>query len=231
MLALIRRFPPVSSWGFGGLLGIILFGAFAFQTWGLVYTSSANSGFITGLNVVWVFMLSPGCWRRAWPQALLAICGLWLLTSPDTESFNPGDWLTLVCSLFIAIHILMLSRMDKHRSSGDLALVQFIVIAFASATASLISEPYIIPPSFSGELIFGLLLTAGGATVFSFWVQTHFQRRTTALRAGLIFICEPLFAAAFAVLFYGESIPPSALPGAGLMLAAMIWTILREEKA
>ena len=229
MLLITRRLPSAADWRLGGVLGAMLFLVFALQTWGLTLTSAANSGFITGLNVVWVFLLSPGSWRRAWLQIILAVAGLWILTSPEATTFNVGDFLTLLCSVFIAAHIFILAKMDKNRSSGNLALIQFVLVAFISAAISFTTEPALLPPQWDGDIIFALLLTAGGATVFSFWAQTHFQRHTTPIRAGLIFVCEPLFAAIFAVGFYGEIIPPAALPGAILMLAAMILTIVREE--
>ena len=228
MFAVMRRFPPRSEWLFGGALGALLFAIFAFQTWGLVHTTSANSAFITGLNVVWVLALSPGG-RRAWPQAALAVAGLWLLTSPAWDSFNIGDLLTLACSLFVALHLLLLARLDRGRSSADMAFIQFLAVASASAACSAVFEPSLFPAEWSGSLVFALLLTAGGATVFSFWAQTHFQRYTTAVRAGLIFICEPLFAAVFALGIYGEKMPVSALPGAVLILAATAWAVLRGE--
>ena len=34
----------------GIVLGILLFGGYAFQTYGLLYTTSSNAGFITGLS-------------------------------------------------------------------------------------------------------------------------------------------------------------------------------------
>ncbi|MGI9306183.1 MAG: DMT family transporter [Gammaproteobacteria bacterium] len=228
VLAISRRLPPLASWRFGGLLGVALFAIFAFQTWGLVFTSSANSAFITGLNVVWVFLLSPGGRRRALLPACLAVAGLWLMTSPSADSLNTGDFLTLVCSVFIALHILLLARLDKSASSGDMAFIQFASVAAFSAACSAVFEPSLLPAKWSGELIFALILTAGGATVFSFWAQTHYQRHTTPVRAGLIFISEPVFAAIFAAGFYAEKMPPSAWPGAALILAAMILAVRRQ---
>ncbi|MEJ2520726.1 MAG: EamA family transporter, partial [Desulfuromonadales bacterium] len=46
------------GWRLGVLLGALLFGSYAFQTFGLERTSSANAGFLTGLNVVWVPLLA-----------------------------------------------------------------------------------------------------------------------------------------------------------------------------
>ncbi|MGI9297434.1 MAG: DMT family transporter [Gammaproteobacteria bacterium] len=229
MTPFVRRPPPLRAWRFGGALGALLFLLFALQTWGLVFTSSANSAFITGLNVIWVFLLTPGGRRRGWLPLPPALAGLWLLTAPEAGAFNFGDFLTLLCSLCVAMHILLLARMDASRDSGELALIQFLVVAAASAALSAATETF--SRELDGDLIFALLLTAGGATVFSFWVQTHFQRYTTARRAGLIFICEPLFAAVFAAGFYGETLPAAAWPGAVLMLSAMLWAVWRGEKA
>ena len=209
----------------GGILGVLLFSVFAFQTLGLERTSAAKCGFVTGLNVAWVALLSGALLRRgaarAWAATAMAVGGLWLLTAPDSSSFNVGDFLTLICSLFIALHIMALDRLGGRHSSADLAFLQFVFVALASAAASVVWEPNFFPQVWSGDLIFAFALTALGATVFSFWAQTHFQHRTTPLRAGLIFILEPVFAAAFAVTLYGENLRPTAWAGAALMLGAM----------
>ena len=209
----------------GGVLGALLFAVFAFQTLGLERTSAAKCGFVTGLNVAWVALLSGALLRRgaapAWAATAMAVGGLWLLTAPDASSFNFGDFLTLLCSLFIALHILALDRLGGRHSSAELAFLQFALVALASLAMSLALEPRFFPEEWGGDLIFAFALTALGATVFSFWAQTHFQHRTTPLRAGLIFILEPAFAAAFAVMFYGENLPPTAWAGAALMLGAM----------
>ena len=229
MAVLLRRLPRRRDMSFGLALGGVLFLIFAFQTWGLTRTSSANSAFITGLNVIWVFLFLPGAWRQAWPQMLLVGAGLWLLTPPD-EPLNLGDFLTLICSLGVALHILMLARRHEAQSSGDLAAMQFWTVAIISAAVSYFTEESLLPPRWDGEIIFALLLTAGGATVFSFWAQTHFQRRTSPLRAGLIFICEPIFAAIFAWGVYAETLPSMSWLGALLILAAMVRTVLQEAK-
>lgn len=228
MTAVLRRLPHRQNWQFGTQLGIVLFAVFAFQTWGLLYTSSANSAFITGLNVLWIFLLQRGAFKKSWAQIILVIGGLWLLTPPD-ETFNIGDLLTLICSGFIAWHIFMLAKKPAAQSSGDLVAVQFATIAIISAALSLATEEKFMPFPITPDIIFALLLTACGATVFSFWAQTHFQRHTTPLRTGLIFICEPVFAALFAWGIYAEKIPPLSWLGATLILIALIWTLFLQE--
>jgi drug/metabolite transporter (DMT)-like permease len=227
MLLLARRLPLWRKWRLGGALGVVLFLSFAFQTWGLVYTSSANSAFITGLNVVWVVLLRRGGWR-VWPMVCLAIVGLGLMTTPDYRQINLGDWLTLACSLFIGLHILLLARLDKEQSSIDMAFMQFASVAAMSLLVSLLFEPTLLPSKWDSKIIFALLLTALGATVFSFWVQTHYQRFTSPVRASMIFLAEPFFAAVFAVGLLGEHISGQAGLGALFILVAMILVILRQ---
>ena len=207
----------------GLLPGGLLFLAFAFQTLGLAHTGASKAAFITGLNVIWVAFVAARS-RNAWIGVGLGVASLWVLTAPTTDAPNIGDWLILVCSFFIAAHIIVLARLKENAGSGKLAFVQFAVIAALSLPASLLFEPSLLPSRWNGELIFALLLTTFGATVCAFWLQTHFQRRTTPVRAALIFILEPVFAAFFAVVFYGETLPPAAWAGGVLILLAMVVT-------
>lgn len=225
----LTGFPRRAAIKTGTWLGVLLFFSFAFQTVGLSYTSAANCAFITGLNIVWLALLGARD-RYAWTAVGLAVASLYFLTDPQ-QGFNLGDALTLICSLFIAAHTIALARLDNRAGSGELATVQFAVVSLLSLVGAFFSEPPLIPTAWDASIIFAFLLTVLGATVFSFWAQTHFQRYTTPLRAGLIFILEPLFATVFAVAFYDEILSESGGFGALLMLAAMVITIKRPPPA
>ncbi len=221
--------PPRRELRTGCFLGVLLFAVFALQTGGLVFTSSANSAFITGMYLVWV-MLAAGRGRRAVFAVALALAGLWLLAAPDESGMNAGDLLTLACSVFIAWHLLAIAKLPENANSAQLAAVQFAVVAALSFFASLFFEEG-GGWKWNGDLLFAVLLTSLGATVFSFWAQTHFQRRTSAVRAGLIFVMESFFALLFSAAFYGEALTPRALAGGALMFAAMTATILAPRKS
>lgn len=60
-------------WRAGGLLGTVLFAAYAFQTVGLCTTTATRAGFLTGLFVVLVPLLSALVLRR--PRALRCTAG------------------------------------------------------------------------------------------------------------------------------------------------------------
>ena len=224
-MLLFSGVPSAQSLRMGGVLGLLLFAGFALQTFGLVYTSSANSAFITGFYLIWV-MLAAGRNRRALLSVALAVCGLWFLTSPDA-GINIGDLLTLACSLFFAWHLLVLAKLPAAASSAQLTAMQFGIVAALSFACSLIWEEG--GWQWSWELIFAFALTSLGATVFAFWAQTHFQRRTTPMRAGVILLMEAVFAVLFSVAFYGETLAATALLGCALMFAAMLATVVHKH--
>ena len=230
VLMVVLGFKPTrAALRTGCILGFLLFLSFAFQTAGLFYTSAANCAFITGLNVVWIALLTSRQ-PRVWLAVAIAVAGLWLMAAPDKQ-FNIGDGLTVVASVFIAWHIILLNKLDGSASSGQLALVQFAMVGLLSLAVSLAVEENQLAAGWNGSLIFALVITVLGATIFSFWVQTHYQRFTTPVRASLIFIMEPVFAAIFSVLFYGEVLQAAVVVGAGLLLCAMLLTVGSGKKS
>ena len=231
----LRRLAPGGfAVGFG--LGAILFCGFALQTEGLARTSASNSAFLTGLTIVWIALLAGPLVGKK-PSGRTAMCvamslaGLLLLTWRGAGEFNFGDALAIGCSVFFALHILGLDKWGGRHDAGALAFLQIATVSILSAIVSIAAES---PPplsAFDGEIIFAFALTALGATVFAFWAQTHFQHRTTPARAGLIFILEPVFAAIFSALLYGERMGPHSLIGAILMLSAMAAAVLEKSSA
>jgi drug/metabolite transporter (DMT)-like permease len=210
----------------GVFLGTLLFLSYAFQTFGLEQTTSANAGFLTGLNVVWVPLLAgPLLAKPPAPGArigvALALIGLFLLTWQSPWRLNPGDALVIVCSFFVALHILGLDALTAGYDGRALTFVQIGTMAVLSLLGSLFFEPVTWPRLWSPTLLWALGITAVFATVYAFWVMTSFQRLTTPTRAAIIYTLEPVFAAVFSVLLIGDRLTPVAWAGGGLIVLGM----------
>lgn len=77
-------------WRAGAVLGAVLCAAYAFQTIGLRTTTATRAGFITGLFVVIVPLLSAFLLRQMPPpSAWLAVSGLALISLPIDPSLAP----------------------------------------------------------------------------------------------------------------------------------------------
>ncbi|GAC89872.1 drug/metabolite transporter (DMT) superfamily permease [Anoxybacillus flavithermus NBRC 109594] len=221
----------------GLLLGIWLCLGYAFQTIGLLYTTSSKAGFITGLNVVIVPFLSFIILKRrpsfnAVVGSILATCGLYLLTASGDMSINKGDVFVFLCAIAFALHIVTTSIYATKFSPILLTTIQVQTVSIICFICSYLFEDWsLIPLStfFEFDVWLALLITALFATTIAFFIQTHFQQYTSPTRVALIFALEPVFAALTAYIWNDEYLQQAALFGAGLILLGMILSELPQH--
>ncbi|ANE46342.1 membrane protein [Paenibacillus swuensis] len=221
----------------GVFLGFMLFCGYAFQTAGLLYTTSANTGFITGLSVVLVplfavFLLKEQLRIPSILGAAAAAGGLYFLTLGETFAVNFGDVLVLLCAVAFALHIVYTGKFAPSYPPLLLALMQIATVAVLSSFGALLLEPrtalsteVLLQP----DVMWALLITSLFATAIAFVVQTACQRFTTPARVAIIFAMEPVFAALTAVLWAGEQLGPKALFGCLLIFGGMLLSELQPN--
>jgi len=214
----------------GIFLGVFLFAAFAFQTWGLTHTSATNGAFLTGMNVVMVPILSLIFLKRtpapfAALGVLFAFAGLYFLAGGAPSDWNRGDLQVFICALWVSVHIMMTGVYAPKYDTMALAAWQMGAVAALSLGFSLGTGSFTlhVPPQAWGAL----LVTALFCTVFAFAVQTHAQRFTPPTRTALIFTAEPVFGALFAHLYGGEPLLQGHFIGGGFIFAGMVLAEIR----
>ena len=229
-LPAFRNAPPRDMWrGLrGGLTaGLFLWLGYVLQTFGLKYTSAGNSGFLTGLYIVLVPLLSAILFRR-WPQLReiggigIATAGVLAMTVPGLDAhfrMNKGDLLTLGCAVAFACHLLVLGYYSQHEFFPAVALGQVAFTAILSGVSLAVEPPRAV---WSGTVVGAICVTAIFATALAFALQTWAQQYTTATRTALIFALEPVFALAAAVAIGGEHLTVAAMTGGALILAGIL---------
>lgn len=220
----------------GGLVaGLFLWAGYMLQTFGLKYTTAGNSGFLTGLYVVLVPLIS-AAWYRKWPKAseltgiAIATVGMTVLTIPSLDrnfKMNRGDALTIGCAGAFAIHLLVLGYFSARERFEAVAFGQIVCAAGLSGLALFVEPPRAV---WSGAIVFAILLTGLFATALAFALQTWGQQYTTPTRTALLFALEPVFAAMAAVLFGGERMTMYSLAGGGLILAGVLTVELKPAR-
>lgn len=223
----------------GVVLGFLLFGGASLQQVGLVYTTVAKAGFITGLYVVLVPLLA---WlfgtRIGWPAAggaSLAGLGMYLLTlhgggsGGPRDAANLGDVLILICALFWAMHILAVGRWAGRLPWPHLAFSQFATCAVLSLGVAVVFEPIesaAIAAAWVSVLYAGLLSVGAGYTL-----QVVAQRHAPATPAAIILSLETVFAVVGGWWFLHEGMVAAGIVGCVMMLAGMILASLRRPPA
>lgn len=217
----------------GGLIGMALFAGYAFQTYGLQYTTASNTGFITGLSVVLVPIFITITTRQfpgLFPSLgiTIATTGLGLMTINASLQLNYGDILVLFCAVSYAVHIILVGKYSSEHDPLLLATVQIATVGVISFLAALFTESPPTAAGFNPQVWSALLITAVFATAMAFFLQTWMQKFTSPTHTAIIFTTEPVFAALFAYLLGGESFTLRQGLGAGLILTGMLTTDLGD---
>ncbi|MBY0206498.1 DMT family transporter [Paenibacillus cucumis (ex Kampfer et al. 2016)] len=214
----------------GGVLGTALFAAFVFITYGVQRTTASQAGFLISLAVIFVPILTTVLRRRLLDKRLsvsivVAVAGLGLLTLQHEMSLHLGDLLCIIAALVYAIYILLAGKYTPRHDPLTLGIVQLGVAALLGTVATFLFEtPQLpdTPESWASILGLGVLCSGLG-----YILQTFAQRHASPTRTSLIFSLEPLFAAAFAFIFQGESLTLQGYCGATLMLAGVLITEIK----
>ena len=212
----------------GIFLGSLFFLGYATQTYGLVYTKSSVVAFITGLNVVIVPIVVYVLFKQrvyifSIIGAVIAAFGLWLLTGADgIDSFGKGEFYSLLCATFFAIHIVYTAKLSKRYNIFLLVSIELLTVAMLSLFASLAVDPFTLPKEYSYPLILALVTTVLFATVYALFMQTYMQQFTTPAKTAIIFTMEPASAAVFSYFYAHEILNTTQVTGGVIMIAAML---------
>ncbi len=224
----------------GIFLGLLLFFGFFLQTNGLRLTTASRSGFITGSLVVMVPLFQTIFEKRlptkgAQLGTLLVFIGLLFLSSSGSSlnefitdlgtNFNTGDWLTLGCAAFFALHVVFIDIISPKYKFLDLLLLQLASVAlFSFIISGLFSITGIENMKFEITIdsASGILYTSLLATLVNYAIQTKYQKVVSPTKAGIIYSFEPIFAALFAFFLLSEKITNFGFIGSGLIFLGLI---------
>lgn len=221
----VPRVDSTGLWRDGALLGVVLFAAINLQQVGLLGTTVANAGFITGLYVVLVpilmRLLGQPVGLPVWLAVGLAAAGLYFLSVKPDATIAPGDWLQLGGAGLWAVHVLLVGHWARRHDAIRLSIVQYAVAGGLSWAVALWRGETITPEalySAVGAIAWGGFLSIG----IAYTLQVVAQRTAKASHAAVIYSSEGVFAAIGGWWILGEVIGWRGWGGAALILAGML---------
>ena len=217
------------------LAGVLLGSGFIFQTFGLTKTTVSNTGFITGLYLVFTpliawLLLKREIVKMQWSAVFVATIGLYLI-SFNGISIGFGEVLVLISAILFAGQIVALGEWSDGKNTYALTLIQILVSSVIFLTLSLI-EGYQLPPD--GGVWSAVLFTAFFATFIGFLIQTKAQSVMSATAAGVLLAMEVPFALFFGLYFDNDPVTFRIISGGSLVMVAMalvIWSDSRDTKS
>lgn len=208
------------------LIGLCLFAGMAAQQVGLLTTTVTNSGFLTGLYVVFTPFLAVILFKQwphpvVWPAALIALIGIFFLSGGNLSQLQTGDLLTVLSAVFWALQVVLIARfVGQSQRPLTLSLIQFMVTCVLATLVAVTFETVSLVAVRAAAL--EILFAGIFATGVAFSLQVIGQRYTTAPQAAIFLSSESLFAALFGAIILGERIGWVGLFGCGLIFIAML---------
>lgn len=216
-------------------LGLLSFGGFASQTFGLQFTTVSKQGLFTAMYVVIVPFLVWIIYKQApkirvFVSAFIAIIGIGLMSleSVGDFNFNIGDALTLVSAVFYAFIIIYIDKALLRVKPIKLTFLQlpFTAVLFAVVAAFTETMPKEVPwQGWQSTLYMAVL-----STFICYVIQISCQKYTPPARASLLMSMESLFAVLFAVLLLGEQLSSLQIFGIAVLFSSVVLVEIKPSK-
>jgi drug/metabolite transporter (DMT)-like permease len=194
------------------ILALLMTGAFVFQMIGLEGISPAVSAFLTSLYVLFTALIL--AWHSGKLQSralligvILATFGAGYIQGPPELHYDIAEWLTILCALMVAGHIIATDIVTKRVSPIG---VTFTSIALSTLMCILLFDVFLfldigkidmIGLITERDFLYPLLLSSVFGTFGALCIVNYFQKYLDPVRAAILYSLEPVWATLLAITF------------------------------
>ena len=217
----------------GGILcGICLGAASVAQQTGVATSGAGKGGFITSLYIVIVPFISVVIGQKIrksiWLSAIVAICGMYLLSIGEGFTISSGDLWLIACAILFALHIMVIDATGKDVDGIILSFFQFLTAGILCSFGMIAEQPEMsailnawLPILYAGAFSCGLAYT----------LQVIGQRYVRPSRAVFALSLESVWAAIGGVIILSEKLSTKEIIGCVLVFLAVLIAELEPQKS
>lgn len=215
----------------GIIAGILLGGGYIFQTYGLTKTTVSNTGFITGLYLVFTPLISLIILKRhvlkiQWLAVVIATIGLFFI-SYNGVTIGLGEILVLISAFIYGAHFVALGEWSDGKNTYALTFIQVATVAALTSIFAFKDGFQMAPDS---TVWLAILYTAFFATFIGFLIQTKAQSVMSATVASVLLATETPFAVFFGLYFHSDPLTLRIITGGSLVMLAMALVIWSDNR-
>lgn len=217
---------------YGIICGVFLCSAQTLQTYGIQTTTTAKSGFLTALYIIFVAIIGLFMGKKLTGKMVLgiltAVVGMYFLCLfGEKVSFNMGDGLTILCAVFFAGQILCIDKFVADMDGLKLSCTQFFVAGTINAVLMFTVETPQIGNilSCSTALLYSGIMSCGVA----YTLQVIGQKYADPTSASIIMSLESVFAAISGWIILSQSMSGVQIVGCALMFLAIVLVQLPQK--
>lgn len=212
-------------------IGLILFLAYAFQTYGCALTTAGKNAFLTTVYMILVpfvnfFVVKIKPEIKSVIAAVIGFVGIGFISLNGDFSIQLGDFLTLICGLFFAVQIVFIA---KYTQTEDPILITIGQLFFTALYAWIVA-PFADGPVSAGMInktvIFGIIYLGIMSTAIANLLQNISQKYAPPGPAAILMSMESVFGALAGVILLKEHMSGAMITGCILMFIAIIMSEL-----
>ena len=216
----------------GLIVGVLLFLAVSAQQIGLQTTTAAKASFITALYMILVpifgIFLKHKTTKAVWFSIAIALAGVYFMSITKEFTIERGDLFVILCAFLWAVHFLFIAHYSSRVGAIRLSLLQFLVCAVLSSIVAIFTEP--IHLSALSPALPSILYGGIGAVGIAYTLHVVALKDANPAYASLILSTESVFGALGGWLILHETMTSRQLLGAGLILAAVLFSQIKFRK-
>lgn len=193
----------------GALIGVFLYLAYIFQTYGIMLISPGKNAFLTAFYCVLVPFLAwmvkgsrPDRWNII--AAIMCITGIGLISLNGDLTIGKGDFLTLAGGFFFACHMVAVSKFGSERDPIVITILQFASAAVCFWITSFITEG--APKAVEADVLPSVIYLCIFCTAAALLLQNFGQKHTAPSAAALILSLESVFGTLFSAVLGREDL-------------------------
>jgi len=195
--------------------GFTLLGLIESQAVFIVYPLlvAALSGPVLGESVGW----------RRWAAIGVGLIGVLIILQPGMGVFNPAAILPFLSALMFAVYALL----TRYAARADSTATSFFWTGIAGAVAMTVVGMWFWEPMSSSDWGWMALLCVSGVTGHWLLIKCYEMAEASAVQPFAYF--HLIWAAMLGIAVFGEVIRTNVAIGAGIILAAGLFTLWRER--
>ncbi|WP_434731003.1 DMT family transporter [Thermogladius sp. KZ2Tp1] len=205
----------------GFVVGLSYVSGLALQGVGTQFTTPSISAFVTGLNTVFVyiyeFLRGTADKLKLVASLALSTIGLYLLTEPAGE-LGLGVVLVLIGAVAWAAEIVLVGVYSAELTQSTISFLYGLLLPGLLITPYVALHTKTLP---SPSTLLYILYLSLFCTIIASVLQVVGQKYVPAYAAATIYLLEPISAAVFSALLYGERLSSIQVAGASLIVLAI----------
>ena len=196
-----RALTSKEDWKGGLILGGLMLAGFVLQMIGIESVNPSVSAFLTSLYVVFTAILSVKISDRKPTRMMvlgvgLATIGAGFIDGPPHIVWGLGEFLTVACAFFFALHIIYTDKITKQLNPIAVTSTSFAVLVIGAGIVALIAsrDAMVFESAWQDGVIIPLLCLGLFGSLACILMLNAFQRHLNPTHAAIIYSFEPVWA-------------------------------------